>query len=314
MQVYSIRLPGAPTLDGRLSGRVLGDLMHAVAHTSAGALRLRVEGRSGARVDRLPRWIELGTRFTVLDFLRDEPGVVIGARPLIDALPDKFEQQDLFKPFDPSQSAVALMLASFADAAASRADSDTFDADLLAVFDKDFRRVLRTRGLEGFSVQNGHPDAPRVRVDREILHTVHSLRDRTPTSRRVRVAGKVDMIRYSTCALVLSVPSGGKVVGVLMEGDPERLRPLYGRDVLVEGIAQFRPSGRLLRLDIDRVSSAAGSDLEMFASLPRPLDGEADLARFRRRQTARSGINAIAGHWPGDESDEEADRLLRAIQ
>jgi hypothetical protein len=293
---------------------VLGDLMHALAHASAGALRLRIEGRSAARTDRLPRWIERGTEFTILDFLEDEPGVVIGARPLIEALPARFEQQDLFTPFDPSRSAIALMLTSFSDAAAARADSDAFDADLLGVFHKDFRRLLRAREIEGVSVRNGHPDAPPVSIDRDALEVVHALRDRTPSARRVRVAGKVDVIRYSTCALVLTTPGGTAVRGVLTDGDPERLRPLYGRDVLVEGLAQFRPSGRLLRLDIDRVSQATADDLEMFSALPLPLDGENDLSRFRRRQSAHGGINAIVGQWPGDESDEETDALLRAIQ
>jgi hypothetical protein len=313
MLTYTVRLPGARTLDGRVSGRVLGNLMHAVSHAAAGALRLRVEGRSTTRADRLPAWVEEGTEFVLLDFLQDEPGLVLGARSLEDALPDRFVQGDLFSPIDPGQSAISLMAASLAEAAAGHADSDAFDIDLLGVFARDFSRVFKRSHVETISVQNGAVGSPRVELDAEGLRTVGRLRDRTPRPQRVRLAGHLDVIKYSTCAFLMRLADGTQVRGVLVDESAEVLRPHFGTHVAVEGTAQFRPSGALLRVDVDRIAPASERDLHAFSGPPRAIDGPSDVRRLRRPQTATSGVNAIIGRWPGDETDEEVERTLREV-
>jgi hypothetical protein len=313
MLTYTVRLPGARTLNGRLSGRVLGETMHALLHSAAGALRLRVEGRSATRADRLPGWLERGADFVFMSYTEEGPGFVIQTKSLAEAVPERFEQCDLFMPLDPNQSALSVMAASLSEAAAGRADSDAFDVDLLGVFTRDFARLFRRSGVEAVSVRNGAHDSPRLDLDALGLRTVSQLRDRTPRPRRVRLAGYVDVIRYSTCSFTMRLEDGAVVRGVLTEDGPEALRTHYGATVVVEGTAQFRPSGRLLRVDVDRIAAASRSDISVFSSEPRPLEEAVDPRRLHRHQGPKTGLNAAIGRWPGDETDEQIMEYLHEI-
>ncbi len=312
MLTYTVGLPGARTLAGKLSGRVLANVVRAFEHGAAGALRLRIEGRSATRSDRLPAWVDYGTDFAVLDFTT-EPGLVLGAPSLAEALPDRFQQGDLFSPVDPGDSALTLLATSLQDASGGRADSDAYDMDLLGVFARDFARLFRGSQVEAVSLRNGRPDSPRVELNPAGLRVLSQLRDRTPRPRRVRLAGHVDVIRYSTCTFVMRLGDGSEVRGVLVDESAETLRPHFGKLVVVEGVAQFRPSGRLLRVDVDRLHSATDRDLAAFSAAPHPLEAIGDTRRLRRAQSRSTGINAVIGWWPGDESDDEVDRILREI-
>jgi hypothetical protein len=313
MQRYTITLPGARTVDGRLTGRAMGDLLRAVADGATGALRLRIEGRSATRADRPPAWLEQGADFTVVDFTRDEPGVVVAAPSLEDSVPSRFEQKDLFSPIDPRQSVLSLLTDSLSQAAAGRADSDAFDADLLGVFARDLERLFKRSHAEGLSVTNGSPKSPAVELRADGLRTLSELRDRTPSPRRVRVAGSMDVIRYSTSSFLVRMPDGSRIRGVLTDSDPEMLRSLFGEMVLAEGTAQFRPSGSLLRIDVDRILPASDRDVATFGAEPAPLRVAEERTRTRKTQGPKSGINAVIGAWPGDETDEEVDRYLRDV-
>jgi hypothetical protein len=44
--------------------------------------------------------------------------------------------------------------------------------------------------------------------------------------------------------------------------------------------------------------------------VPAPLSRGLDVAALRQPQDLRSGINAVIGRWPGDESDEEVTAAL----
>lgn len=48
-------------------------------------------------------------------------------------------------------------------------------------------------------------------------------------------------------------------------------------------------------------------------SLKRPLIGKLDLKALHVPQGPKSGINAIIGKWPGDESEEEILALLEEL-
>jgi hypothetical protein len=132
-------------------------------------------------------------------------------------------------------------------------------------------------------------------------------------SQRVRIVGKVDEIRHSDRAFTLVLQSGEQIRGVLAEGEPEALAPFFGKLAVVEGVAQFRPSGSLLRVDADLPQPASEQDLVLWSESPRPLFAPMDQRELRRPQRPDSGINAVIGAWPGDETDEEIFAWLEEI-
>lgn len=161
------------------------------------------------------------------------------------------------------------------------------------------------------AISNGRPNGPVVAATPAGLETLQRLRRETPPDQAVRVAGWLDQIRHSDRMFTLKLENGAALRGVAEDVSSERLAGLWGKRAIVHGRAVFRPSGRVLRLEASDIQ-AAGDDFSLWSHEPLPL-AEAALPALRQPQTRRTGINAIIGHWPGDESDEAIARALEAL-
>jgi hypothetical protein len=80
--------------------------------------------------------------------------------------------------------------------------------------------------------------------------------------------------------------------------------------VVIDGEAVFRASGALLRIEAQRIDSAAETDM-FFSRLPAPSKQKIRSQDLRVRQSATTGVNAIWGAWPGEESEQE---ILDALE
>lgn len=87
--------------------------------------------------------------------------------------------------------------------------------------------------------------------------------------------------------------------------DLNTLGALWGQPAQVSGLAKFRPSGSILRIEAERIEPASEHDLVLWGTLPAPIFGLQDERSLRQPQGPRSGVNAVFGHLPGEESDEE---------
>jgi hypothetical protein len=132
-----------------------------------------------------------------------------------------------------------------------------------------------------------------------------------PPEQRVRLAGLLDNIRYSDRMFTLKLESGVTLRGSADGVPPGILASLFGKMVTVSAMAVFRPSGRVLRLQADHIEPA-GDDFSLWFVEPRPLWGAAEPS-LRQPQGPRSGLNAIIGRWPGDESEAEIAAALEEL-
>jgi hypothetical protein len=57
-------------------------------------------------------------------------------------------------------------------------------------------------------------------------------------------------------------------------------------------------------------SRAKGARLSVLSMEPKPLFPTLDTRALHRSQGPKSGVAAVFGRWPGDESDEEVEALL----
>ena len=60
---------------------------------------------------------------------------------------------------------------------------------------------------------------------------------------------------------------------------------------------------------VDGTENPAGPEATVWARVPAPLFRGADTPSLRQPQGLRSGVNAIIGRWPGDETEELAAAL-----
>lgn len=299
---HVIQFLGRDVRPGR--GPLLRELLDVLVDGAQQATRLHVDGRSTAP-GTPPAWLEQATSFEVVRI--HDQAITLHAPRLGDAAPQRFRQLDLFPGIDASRTCLDLFEDSLDDALAGREDSDRYDRALMGTLEA-LGRVFR-HGVDGLRILNGRTLA----VDPETIESVRALRLRTPEDRRVMVAGQLDAIRYSDRAFTLVLQSGEALRGIAVESvEPAELARLFGQPALVTGLAKFRPSGKVLRVEAERIEAAPG-DVAVWSTMPRPIGAGIEPARLRAPQAARSGVAAILGQWPGDETEEQIRAALEDL-
>jgi len=303
-----IRIAGPDAMGLRVNSGLLRDLMDPLVDAVQQAVRLRTEGRSRAP-GAAPAWLTKAAAFDVEFRKGSTSGVsqlALVAEPLGDAAPDRFSQLEMFEPFNPACTCIDVFVEALDDALSNKPDSDRYDDGLIETF-TIFGKVLDHR-VKDFELRNGQTR----RIERESVESLKELRRSIPPDQRIRVAGKLDLLKHSNRIFEVELPAG-TVRGVIVRDlDFEKIRGLLGQQVVVSGVAKFRPSGRVLRVEADQLLPASG-DTSLWAELPRPLFTELDVRSLRESQGPRSGVSAIFGQWPGDESDDEFDAAVRSL-
>lgn len=307
MPHFEIRLIGNRETGATIDGAVLRDVLDSLLEGVRRAVRLRVEGRSSAP-GTAPRWLSEAGKFRVLGFREGSTVIDLDAPVVGEALADRGGLGPLFEEPDPHATGMGWYRDVLEDALRADRDSDRFDAGLLDAV-VGWHRVL-SHGVARIEFSNGGPSV--TSIDAQGLQQAASLIRSTPPPQRVRVAGWLEAIRHSTRAFVLTLADKTEVRGVAPQVPVESLRQLFGRKAYVDGLAHFRPNGHVARLEAEQIAPA-GEDFEAWSQAPEPLFGPEVQPAPRVPQGPRSGLNAIFGQWPGDESDEEIEHALKGV-
>jgi hypothetical protein len=308
---HTITLQGGP-VGLRVPADVLVEFVSALQEGALRAARFVVEGES-VRKGPKPAWLDAVGRFDVTGLTQGSAVLQVEAPSLSEAAPERFGAAqialfvDAARTVDTSQSAIdffgaVLTAAVRGDREALLADRPLLDA--CARLARAPGRAFRSVSLGGIAGAS----EPLVLSSSDV-EKIEFLRDETPPPRAVRVTGTLDTISVTRTDVVLRLGDGTAVAARVECHDPEELRGLFAKRVVVAGIAQYRPSGRLLVVDAEHIGLATESDaLWEQPPAPRPVKS-APVARLVP-QDESTGVAAFFGTWPGDESDEE---LLAAL-
>ncbi|WNG26538.1 hypothetical protein F0U62_22860 [Cystobacter fuscus] len=304
---HEIKLKGPVIRPERIPAPLFQELLHIFVEGAQRALRLRIEGRSTARGTQ-PAWMRSAAQFDLLIEPPSEPGVFrVESRPLRQVLPANLRPGETPHGLDLAQTAVDFFEEGLEDALAGATDSDTFDEGLVETFSA-FARLFE-QGVEAIEIVNGRI----IPIDSEGIERVIRLRRQIPAPQAVRIAGTLDTIRHSDRVFTLVLESGAVLKGVAERLEATRMASLFGKQVVVSGMAVFRPSGSISRIDVEQMQEASAQELSLWSRLPRPLRVLLDTRSLRVAQDERSGFNAIYGQWPGDESEEELVAALEGL-
>jgi hypothetical protein len=126
-----------------------------------------------------------------------------------------------------------------------------------------------------------------------------------PSARRVRLEGKLDVVRASNASFTL-LEDDGKVIHGRLVGRPiEELGSHLNRAIVVFGTGRFDSFGKLISVEADGFLSRENS-LPNAPSLSRRTSEE-------REEMARR-LQSFIGTWPGDETDEEIEQARRELK
>jgi hypothetical protein len=291
---YGALLEGVEALD--LSMSVLRDLCDLFVEGAQRSARLVAEGRSLAR-GVAPTWASAAADIRISKFATGSLELGLRAPRLVDVAPDVFAQQQLFPHGTaPDATALDLFLDAADDACAGRKDSERLDAGVLEVLAR--AGALFSKG--GTRLELSRPDRPNIVLDPAAAVLIRTLADQTPPAQVSRVRGVLDALTVSTRVLVLRLDEGRVLRGFAGAVPLDQLKNLLGTQVILEGAVTFRPSGEALRIEVDSASPAAPGDI-IWARLPKAEP----TATKPRAAASTTGLDAIFGTWPGDETDEQ---------
>lgn len=297
----------------RLPPELVQHVLGAVVPAARAATVMAVEGR-GVLPGRRPYWVGAMSdiRFRAATAERDELVLMFEAPCLAAAAPHLYAQRDFWRE-PPEKDATALDLLSqvVADVGADNRDSDSYDGHVLRTLAR-FGRVFADSADARIALCGRMAHPARTELTARTVDQAHALTGATPPPRALRLVGTLDMIRESTQGFAIRLEDGGELSGI-HSGSMAELAPLFGRRVLVHGRLIYRPSGRALRIDAERLEAADDSPNSLWTRLPEPPPGRSLAVTLRRPQTPRTGIAALIGGWPGDETDEEIRERLDVL-
>lgn len=209
----------------------------------------------------------------------------------------------------PEQTAFDLLSASLRDIRTKAADSERFDHAMLRQF-ASYRRLLR-HGLRSISLPDQHTTELEA-IDEPLSIAADELYRSTPPARRVRICGRLDLMGVSKQVLGLVLEDGSPVTAIWALDGIVDLASLLDRQVVIEGLAEFRPSGSLLRVDADAIRAAVAGDAA-FSTLPVPEVQRNYLQSVAAPRPGHKPYAALFGLIHADESDEEFTTAVEAM-
>lgn len=288
--------------DGPGAGvHLAGSIFREIAKTVRPCVRMALTGRS-ASVGKPPLWLQQAWNVRAVGFSRRDEDVVfqMSSPTLGDAAPKVFEQTSFWDDaVRADETALDLMGKLVHDVTARQANSDSYDESMLTTltaWDGLFQSKIKAVILPS------RVDPHSTALDLRVVSNARELSRRIPCPRQVRIVGTVDMVRHSTRSLGLRLGNGDEIRCAVVTDDIATLGELLNREVTVLGKAVYRPSGTVLRVDVEAIlNTTVGRDQFSYV----PLSFEHRLKPEPRLQTKRTGIAALFGTWPGEETDSE---------
>lgn len=272
--------------------------------------RSQVQGRR-------PGWLERAADVRFVDHQGNGESVLYFEAPRLgDAAPDVYAQHSLFPEADdrPAEEDTAFDLLGdvLEDVAQRNSDSGHYDPSLLHRISQ-FKRVFKKGPFSeiDFTSRRFPSESPAC-LTPALVESAQLLLDGTPSPQRVRIVGELDGLVASTQRFSVLLDTGEKAVGVFAEEQVDALQRLWRKRVLILGTAVYRASGRLLRIDAEAVRPGE-NEPAIFSRMPSPPNIKIDLSKLRKPQGPKSGISAIVGKWPGDETEEEITAILEEL-
>jgi hypothetical protein len=312
MVEHVVDVHGSNVCNGRRSPDAVGSVLRCVEPLLRDAVNMAFRYKSRVK-GRKPDWLKRATtvRFADVSDGDDCTRLHFEVPRLGEAASDLYQQHKLFEtPPDEKDTCFDLVGDVFRDILDRPRDSDRFDTDLLKRVGR-FSSAVSKRGVDSLILRGDRlPEDLPPTLDSRMSKMAVELRREIPEPKRSRVAGKLDMIRDSDGAFSLILNSGETIHGILEDDKSDVFAHCWRQFVVVEGKAVFRPSGLLLRIEAEAMELAGEADA-FFSTIPKATPARFDVRRVREPQTSTSGVGAVFGKWPGDETEEE---LLAALR
>lgn len=220
----------------------------------------------------------------------------------LDAFRDKSELQNL--------TPVALVIKAFRAALTEEEDKNLLDEPLIDELIR-FRKFFKSDQEE--ILLSNRNTIPEVKFSNKEIDQIENLYKSIPEPQKTMINGVIDEMKYSKKQMVLITENRERVV-VMPQDDTvlASIKEYFGREVTLTGMAHFKPGGQLSYVSLESFGEPGKSD-RFFSKKPQKMSIQQQVAFQVREGKKKNPIDDIIGQWPGDETDEEFDRMLKDL-
>lgn len=220
----------------------------------------------------------------------------------LDMFRDKAALQDL--------TPISLVISSFRAALLEGEDKNLLDEPLI----DDLVRFKNFFLSDEESIMlSNRGSMPEVRLTSRDIDRIEYLYKSLPQPQKVYINGVIDEMKYSKKQLVLITEQKERIVVIKQEGDvPTEISAFFGKEITISGIAHYKPGGQLSYVILESFGAPSSGD-RFFSKKPHKMGIQQQIASQLREGKKANPLEDIMGQWPGDETDEEFEQMLKAL-
>jgi hypothetical protein len=309
---YDIRIKGDSFDNGTIELDKMANIAKATKEIAQKALMLKIFGYSDLKVpadlekaleirlEKISGSVEEGTHLLLAagDIKSNVNGIDLDALK-----PGLVKELSTLTP-------MALVILSFNAALGDKEeDKNNLDRPLLKTlltFKKSF-----TSDTEVFYFSN-RQSVPQIEIRKADFKKIEKLDESIPEPQKVVISGKVDELKHSKARLVLVTSNGNVNVVIKDEKLMGEITSFFGKECTIQGIANYRLGGMLSFVEMQGFGQPKHSD-QYFSKKPQAMNALQQILFQTKQGKKKNPFNDIAGLWPGNETDEEFDELLKTL-
>lgn len=305
---YEIKIEHAQEANGAIDLERLTKIADGIRKVSEGALQIRLKGISLTRGRK---------KVSLQDALKVSLTGIKEGSTILCLETEKFEktlqsyQTDIFRAEAqaelPNETPISLFIKTFQNALTDDDHQDLLDKPLLRELKNLKKAFFNEEETMIFSNQGSLPDLQLTQKD---FKKIKVLEDEIPDPQHVVLNGVVELLQFSTLKVKIKTEEG--IVDGFLADDlsSEDIASFWGKEVTITGTSHFKPRGKSV-IEVERVFEPGEGD-SYFSKRPKSETVEMQLER-QIREKGSNPLAEIIGRWPGDETDEEFEQMLKAL-
>jgi hypothetical protein len=205
---------------------------------------------------------------------------------------------------------MALVIKTFTAALNDNEDKNLLDEPIIDELIK-FKKFFNN-DTESILLSN-RQSIPEIQFSVKEIDKIEALYKTIPTPQKTVINGTIDEMKFSRKQLVLITADKQRVV-ILPQSDELliEVKDFFGKEITLTGMAHFKPGGQLSYVKLENFTEPGKSD-KFFSHKPNKMSVHQQIALQIRDGKKRNPLDDIIGKWPGNETDEEFEQMLKSL-
>ena len=210
----------------------------------------------------------------------------------------------------PNQTPMSLFMLAYKEAFDDNdSDKNLLDKALVKNL-KDLKSFFRSNNEE--LIISNRDSLPELHLKKSDFGRIKELEDSIPDPQNVVINGIIDILKHSKSKITVKTEQGNLLGNITNKFPQDVIKDFWGKKATIYGVGHFKPNGKLSYVEIERVFKSTEED-KYFSKIPFSENTIQQIQRQTSKNPTKNWMNEIAGKWPGQESDEEFEKLLKEL-